>query len=58
VESEDDLTFSPIFDKKMSTTLQVYCKSIWSDVHSLLQPDGESTDLVGPFFFFGWLGFL
>jgi glutamine amidotransferase PdxT len=58
VKSGDDLTFSSIFDKKMSAMLQVYREDVRSDVHSLLQPGGESTDLEGLFAFFGQLGFL
>jgi hypothetical protein len=58
VESGDDLTFSPIFDKKMSVALHVYHESVWFGVHSLLQPGDESIDLEGLFSFFGWLGFL
>ena len=42
----------------MSVTLQVYCEDVRSSIHSLLQPDGESTDLEGLSPFFGRLGFL
>jgi hypothetical protein len=36
VKSGDDLTFSSIFEEKMSVTLQVYREGIRSSVHSLL----------------------
>jgi hypothetical protein len=36
VESGDDITFLPIFDKKMSIAFQVDCKGIRSNVHNLL----------------------
>ena len=42
----------------MSVALQVYRKGVRSDVHSLLQLSGESTDLEGLSPFFGRLGFL
>ena len=55
MKSGDDLTFSSIFDEKMSVTLQVYREDVRSSVHSLLQPGGESVDLEGLLSFFGWL---
>jgi hypothetical protein len=58
VKSGDDLTFSSVFDEKMSVTLQVYHEDIRSGVHNLLQPGGKSTDLEGLLSFFGWLEFL
>jgi hypothetical protein len=47
VESRDDLTFSPIFNKKVSITFQGYREGVRSSIHSILQPGGESTDLEG-----------
>ena len=49
---------SPIFDKKVGITFLVYREGVWSSVHSLLQPDGESTDLEGLFSLFNRLGIL
>jgi hypothetical protein len=36
VESGDNFTFSPIFDKKMSIAFQVYREGVRSSVHNLL----------------------
>jgi hypothetical protein len=58
VESGDDITFSPIFDEKMSVVLEVDRKSFRSGIHNLLQSGGESTDLERLFSFFGGLWFL
>ena len=55
MKSSDRLTLSARFGEKMSVAPQVLGEDRQSYIHSLLQSNGESTDLEGLFSFLGWL---
>jgi len=59
MESSVELTLSAGFGKKLAIASQVIGDGMWSCVHSLLQSDGESTDLKRLLILlFSWLMFL
>ena len=59
MESIVEFTLSAGFGKKLAIASQVIGDGMWSCVHSLLQSDGESTDLKRLLILlFSWLMFL